>query len=158
MIKMSQSSADAPIDILLVEDNPTDAALTLHALQEHPDARIYHVADGEQALDFLFGHNAYAQRPIHHRPRLILLDLELPKLSGLDVLSILKADDQTKAIPIVMFTSSNAHQSIITSYHLGINSYVIKPVDFTEFVESVQTVSRYWLNLNQGRPATSPAL
>ncbi|HPR18643.1 MAG TPA: response regulator, partial [Candidatus Cloacimonadota bacterium] len=130
--------ADKEVEILLVEDNPNDVRLTIRALGKHNLAnKIHHVADGEEALDFIFGRNKYIDRNTNNIPRLILLDLKLPKVDGLEVLKILKGDERTRAIPIVVLTSSNQEMDIVKSYNLGANSYIVKPVDFDQFLKSV---------------------
>jgi two-component system response regulator len=138
------------IEILLVEDNPDDAALALRALRKgNVTTKIEHVIDGEQALDFLFCTGGYADRNPENRPRLILLDLKLPKVDGLEVLQRIKADPTTHTIPVVMLTSSREERDLIESYQLGVNSYVVKPVDFEQFSEAVRQLGLYWLLLNQ---------
>jgi CheY-like chemotaxis protein len=138
------------IEILLVEDNPDDVELTLHALRREKLANSIHVArDGEEALDFLFSNGKHAARSSEPPPKLILLDLKLPKVDGLEVLKRLKADARTKAIPVVILTSSKEERDLIVSYHLGVNSYIQKPVDFDQFREIVKTVGLYWLVINQ---------
>lgn len=136
--------------ILLVEDNPDDEALTLRALkQNNIGNKIFVVRDGVEALDFLFYTNAYAGRDPHDMPQLILLDLKLPKVDGLEVLRRLRADERTRLLPVVILTSSDEEQDLIESYESGANSFMRKPVDFTEFVESVRQLGLYWLVLNQ---------
>lgn len=143
---MTQNS----IEILLVEDNPYDEELALHALNQHHLANHIQVArDGVEALDFIFCTGVYAHRQIQDRPKLILLDLKLPKLDGLEVLKHLKADPRTRAIPVVMLTSSSQENDIIESYHLGANSYIVKPVDFEQFTQAVRHLGFYWLLLNR---------
>lgn len=138
------------IEILLVEDNPSDVRLALHALRRHNLANhIQVVRDGAEALDFLFCTGAYAQRNITQRPRVILLDLKLPLVSGLEVLQRVKADPRTCTIPVVVLTSSREDRDIVESYRLGVNSYITKPVDFEQFTEAVRTLGMYWVLLNQ---------
>lgn len=138
------------IEILLVEDNLNDVKLTMRALKKHNlENRIHHVEDGEQALDFIFGRNEYADRNIENIPKVILLDLKLPKVDGLEVLKIIKNDVRTKTIPVVVLTSSNQESDMIKSYNLGANSYIVKPVDFDQFVKSVAELGFYWLLLNE---------
>ena len=138
------------VEILLVEDNPDDATLALRALRKgHVTTKIEHVIDGEQALDFLFCAGAYAERNPENRPKLILLDLKLPKVDGLEVLQRIKADLATRTIPVVMLTSSREERDLVESYQLGVNSYVVKPVDFEQFSEAVRQLGLYWLLLNQ---------
>jgi two-component system, response regulator len=139
-----------PDTILLVEDNPDDRDLTLRALRRHLVANeIITVGDGVEALDYLFGEGAYAGRDVSSRPRLILLDLKLPKLSGLEVLSRIRADPRTSSLPVVVLTSSSEEQDISASYQRGANSYVRKPVVFGDFAEAVRQLGLYWLLLNQ---------
>ena len=139
-----------PIEILLVEDNPHDVELTLHAFKEHHLANEMHVVrDGAEALEFIFRTGAYADRRPEDHPRVILLDLKLPKVDGLEVLRQIKADLKTRAIPVVVLTSSSEERDIVESYELGVNSYIVKPVDFERFAEAVRTLGLYWLLLNQ---------
>lgn len=138
------------IEILLVEDNPSDVRLTLHALRRHNlTNHIQVVRDGVEALDFLFCTGAYAQRSITQRPKVILLDLKLPLVSGLEVLQRVKGDPRTCTIPVVVLTSSREDRDIVESYRLGVNSYITKPVDFEQFTEAVRTLGMYWVLLNQ---------
>jgi len=138
------------VEILLVEDNPDDVELTLHALRKEKLANNIHVArDGEEALDFLFCNGAHAGRTFERPPKLILLDLKLPKVDGMEVLKRLKADARTKAIPVVILTSSKEERDLASGYNLGANSYIQKPVDFERFREIVKTVGLYWLVINQ---------
>ena len=137
------------VEILLVEDNPNDVELALHALKKNKLANLLHVArDGAEALDFLFCEGAYAQR-VNHNPKVILLDLKLPKVDGLEVLRRVKGDMRTRAIPVVVLTSSAEEKDIVESYQLGVNSYILKPVDFEQFTEAVRQLGFYWLLLNQ---------
>jgi two-component system, response regulator len=139
-----------PVEILLVEDSPSDLELTLHALKKNNITnRIHVVSDGEEALDFIFCRNDYVNRDINISPRIILLDLKLPKIDGIEVLKRLKQDSRTRKIPVVMLTSSREETDIIESYELGVNSYIVKPVDFDQFTEAVRRVGFYWLLLNQ---------
>lgn len=138
------------IQILLVEDNPGDLALTLRALNKAKIANHVHVArDGAEALDFVFCEGAHAGRDPANVPEVILLDLKLPKVDGLEVLHRLKADPRTRAIPVVVLTSSREQRDLVESYELGVNSYIVKPVDFNQFAEAVQQIGLYWLLLNQ---------
>ena len=139
--------------ILLVEDNPDDEALTLRALSRNGIRHQVHVArDGVEALDFLFGRGAFAGRDTHHQPAVTLLDLKLPRLDGLEVLRNIRSDPRTHTLPIVILTSSREDQDLIQGYGLGANSYIRKPVDFTQFVDAVRQVGSYWLILNEDPP------
>ena len=138
------------VEILLVEDSPTDAELTLRVLKKNRLAnQVVHVEDGEEALDFLFARGAYAGRNVELRPRVILLDLKLPKIDGLEVLKTIKADARTRTIPVVVLTSSKEDSDMVASYAMGVNSYIVKPVDFDRFAEAVSHLGQYWLLLNQ---------
>ena len=138
------------VELLLVEDNPQDLELSLRALKKAKLANSIHVArDGAEALDFLFCEGPYSNRKIQDGPKVILLDLKLPKVDGLEVLKRLKSDPRTKTIPVVMLTSSNEQRDVIESYHLGVNSYIVKPVNFERFAEAVGNLGLYWLLLNQ---------
>ena len=137
------------IEILLVEDNPNDAELTIRALKKSNLANnIIHVTDGEEALNFIFCREKFCNNK-HSLPKVILLDLKLPKINGLEVLKELKSNYLTRAIPVVMLTSSKEERDIIESYKLGVNSYIAKPVDFDQFVEAIKNLGLYWLLLNQ---------
>ncbi|ACC82066.1 MULTISPECIES: response regulator [Nostoc] len=139
--------------ILLVEDNPDDEALTLRALKKNNIMNEVVVArDGVQALDYLFGKGVYADRDMSVMPNLILLDLKLPKMDGLEVLRHLRADERTKILPVVILTSSKEEQDLINGYSLGANSYVRKPVDFSQFSEAVRQLGLYWFVLNESPP------
>jgi len=138
------------VDILLVEDNAQDAELTIRALKKRNLANhLVVVEDGAEALDFIFAREKYAYRDTSQSPRVILLDLKLPKVSGLEVLHTLKGNPQTNNIPIVVVTSSAEDPDIKTAYELGANSYVVKPVDFNQFSEAMSNLGLYWLLLNQ---------
>ncbi len=138
------------LDILLVEDNQDDMDLALHALRREKLANNIFVArDGEEALDFIFCRGAFAQRSFEHPPKLVLLDLKLPKVDGMEVLKQVKSDPRTKTIPVVIMTSSKEERDLVASYNLGANSYIQKPVDFDQFRETVKTVGLYWLVINQ---------
>ena len=139
--------------ILVVEDNPDDEALTLRALKKNNIGnQVFVVRDGAEALDFLFCTGAYSDRDPHVMPQIILLDLKLPKVDGLEVLRRLRADERTRLLPIVILTSSNEEQDLIEGYKNGANSYIRKPVDFNQFVEAVRQLSLYWLVLNEAPP------
>jgi two-component system response regulator len=141
------------LDILLVEDNQDDMDLALHALKREKLANHIFVArDGEEALDFLFCRGSFAQRSFEHPPKLVLLDLKLPKVDGMEVLKQVKSDPRTKNIPIVIMTSSKEEQDLVSGYDLGVNSYIQKPVDFDQFRETVKNVGLYWLVINQRAP------
>lgn len=140
---------DNAIEILLVEDNPNDVELTLRALNKHNLAnKVYVVRDGAEALDYLFSDDPLA-RTSEGYPRVILLDLKLPKIDGLEVLQRVKSDNKTKHIPVIVLTSSQEEKDIVESYKLGVNSYIVKPVDFEKFVECVADLGFYWLILNK---------
>jgi two-component system response regulator len=139
-----------PIDILLVEDNPQDAELTIRALKGRNLAnRLVVVKDGAEALDFVFCRGRYGDRQMTHPPKVILLDLKLPKLNGLEVLREIKADQRTRSIPVVMVTSSRQDPDVKAAYELGANSYVVKPVEFDAFMEAMSNLGLYWLLVNQ---------
>ena len=139
-----------PIEILLVEDNPNDAELTLRALKKQKLANPVHVAeDGEEALDFIFCRGKYAERNPSIPLKVILLDLKLPKINGLEVLRELKSDDRTKKLPVVIITSSREDPDIKAAYELGANSYVVKPVDFPSFLDAMSQIGMYWLVVNE---------
>jgi len=138
------------VEILLVEDNPQDLGLTLRALQKSNLANHIHVArDGEEALHFIFCEGDYAWRKIEHAPKVILLDLKLPKVDGKEVLERIKGDPRTKMIPVVVLTSSKEQSDVVESYKLGVNSYIVKPVNFERFAAAVQELGMYWLLHNQ---------
>ena len=137
-------------EILLVEDSQEDVDLTLHTLRREKLAnKIFIVRDGEEALDFLFCRAAFADRSFDHYPKLVLLDLKLPKVNGMQVLQQLKNDPRTKSIPVVILTSSKEERDLIDSYNLGANSYIQKPVDFEQFRQTVKQMGLYWLVTNQ---------
>ncbi len=138
------------IDLLLVEDQPSDAELTLRALRDLDlGKRFYRIGDGAQALDFLFGRATHADRSVEDAPGLILLDLKLPKVSGHEVLRALKSDERTRHIPVVVLSSSGERSDVERCYALGANSYVVKPVDFDAFTNTVQRIGTYWLQMNE---------
>ncbi len=142
------------VEILLVEDNADDVDLTLFALQRAKLANHIHVLrDGAEALDFLFCRGPHAGRVLTNHPKVILLDLKLPKVDGLEVLRALKADPRTQHIPVVMLTSSQEQCDIFESYKLGVNSYIVKPVDFAQFANAVQKLGSYWLLINRTNQA-----
>jgi two-component system response regulator len=146
-----------PVEILLVEDNPNDIELTLHALKQNRlSNHVQVVRDGAEALDFIFARGEFAQRIADHPPRVILLDLKMPKVNGLEVLRQIRADERTRDIPVVVLTSSKEEPDIRESYHLGVNSYIVKPVDFEKFTEAIHILGLYWLLLNQP-PHTDPS-
>jgi two-component system, response regulator len=141
---------DGEVEILLVEDNPYDAELTLRALKRANLANdVLHVVDGAQALDYVFGTGAYAGRDPEQRPRLMVLDLKLPKVDGLEVLQRIKSDPRTRLMPVVVLTSSREERDIVASYQFGVNSYIVKPVEFEAFVEAVSRLGLYWLLVNR---------
>lgn len=133
-----------PVDILLIEDNPDDAGLAIHALKKRNLARnLVHLSDGEQALEYLFS------REMANLPKVILLDLKMPKVDGMEILRRLKSDERRKIIPVVVLTSSREERDIMASYNLGANAYVVKPVDFEEFAKAIADIGVFWLSLNQ---------
>ena len=139
-----------PVEILLVEDSPHDAELTMHTLRRnHLANHLELVRDGEEALDFIFARGKYSNRSIENVPRVILLDLKLPKVDGLDVLRAIKSAARTRTIPVVVMTSSREEQDMMESYELGVNSYIVKPVDFGQFAEAIRQAGLYWVLLNQ---------
>ena len=138
------------VDILLVEDNQQDVELTMRALKKRNLAnRVFVVENGAEALDFFFGRGNYSKRNTGIHPKVVLLDLKLPKLNGLEVLRIIKADERLRSIPVVMVTSSNEDPDINSAYNLGANSYVVKPVNFDAFMETMSNLGFYWLLINQ---------
>jgi CheY-like chemotaxis protein len=140
------------VEILLVEDNPQDLELALRALQKaNITNRIQIARDGTEALDFIFCEGPHAERRIDDAPKVILLDLKLPKIDGLEVLRRIKSDPRTNAIPVVVLTSSREQSDVVESYKLGVNSYIVKPVNFDRFAAAVQELGMYWLLLNQPR-------
>jgi CheY-like chemotaxis protein len=144
------------VDLLLVEDNPQDLELALLALQKaNPFLHIHVSRDGSEALDFVFCEGAYADRLITDTPKVILLDLKLPKIDGLDVLRRIKKDPRTSVIPVVVLTSSSEQRDLVESYKLGVNSYIVKPVNFERYTEAVRDLGLYWMLLNQHLTVTS---
>jgi len=138
------------VEILLIEDNINDAELTIRAFRKSKiNNNLIHLKNGVEALEFLFGTGKYKGRDISHKPKLILLDLKMPKVDGLEVLRQIKANDLTKAIPVVILTSSKEHPDIERAYALGANSYIVKPVEFDEFTKAVADLGFYWLLVNQ---------
>jgi two-component system, response regulator len=144
------------VEILLVEDNPDDLELALFALRKNNLANKIHVArDGEEALDFLFCRGQFANRSFESPPRVVLLDLKLPKVDGLEVLRELKKDPRTRPVPVVVMTSSNQQKDLIEGYRLGVNSYIQKPVDFEQFQRIMKDLGYYWLVINQPPPPSA---
>lgn len=138
------------IEILLVEDNPNDAEMTMRALRKSSMAnRIIHLKDGAEALDFIYGKGMFEGRDVQAIPKVILLDLKMPKVDGIEVLRSLKSNDITKSIPVVVLTSSKEDPDIRTCYDLGVNSYIVKPVGFENFLKAISELGFYWLVLNQ---------
>jgi two-component system response regulator len=138
------------IDILLVEDNSSDAEMTILALNENNFAhKLLHLKDGAAALDFIFGEGEYAGREVENRPQVILLDLKMPKVNGIEVLNKIRADERTKTIPVVVLTSSKEDPDIKKCYEVGVNSYVVKPVEFDAFQKAISEVGLYWMLVNQ---------
>jgi CheY-like chemotaxis protein len=138
------------MEILLVEDNTSDAKLTIRALQKHNLCNnLIHLPDGAEALDFIFARGRYSDRQVEDKPKVILLDLNMPKIGGLEVLREIRNDERTKFIPVVVMTSSKEDNDIIESYKLGVNSYVVKPVNFDNFSKAVAELGLYWMLVNQ---------
>ena len=143
-------NSEHAVEILLIEDNPEDLELALRALRKANLANHIQTArDGAEALDYIFAEGEHSGRKVEDSPKVILLDLKLPKVDGLEVLKRLKSDPRTKAIPVVVLTSSKEQNDVVKSYHLGVNSYIVKPVNFEAFVTAVQQLGMYWLLLNQ---------
>jgi len=146
-------------EILLVEDNPRDAELALRALQKRRLAnKVVHVTDGAEALDFLFGTGSYAGRDASQHPKVVLLDLKMPKVDGLEVLRAIRSSERTKNIPVVVLTSSCEQRDIVESYQLGVNSYVVKPLEFDNFSAAVAELGCYWVLVNQPPDALAVGL
>ena len=142
------------VEILLVEDSPEDAELTIRTLRRNKLANEVQVAeDGAEALDFLFCRGVHRERTFSHPPKLVLLDLKLPKVDGLEVLRAIRADARTKAIPVVILTSSKEQKDLIKGYNLGVSAYVQKPVDFEQFSEAIRQIGMFWMVINQAPPA-----
>jgi CheY-like chemotaxis protein len=138
------------VDLLLVEDNPQDAEMTLRALRKYNFGnRMHWVKDGEEALDFLFCRGAYANRDVRRLPKLILLDIKMPKVDGIGVLRQVKADERVRTVPVVVMTSSTQERDVVDSYRLGVNSYIVKPVEFGTFLEVVANIGLYWVFTNR---------
>ena len=141
---------ESSVDILMVEDNPDDERLTLRAFAKNKlTNRIHVVRDGQEALDYVFCTGRYADRKITDRPHVILLDIKLPLIDGIEVLRRIKADERTRTIPVVMLTSSREERDLLETYRLGVNSYIVKPVDFEQFTESARALGMYWLLMNR---------
>jgi CheY-like chemotaxis protein len=144
------TSHENEVEILLVEDNADDLDMALHALRKMKLTNHIQVArDGVEALDFIFCRGAFADRKVENGPKVVLLDLKLPRVDGLEVLRAIKSDPRTRAIPVVVLTSSKEQNDVVESYKLGVNSYIVKPVNFEQFAEAVQKLGLYWLLLNQ---------
>jgi two-component system, response regulator len=141
------------VEILLIDDDPSDIELTMHVLRSNRLANFIHIAeDGEEALDFVFCRGKYAGRSMEERPRVILLDLKLPKVNGIEVLRTLKSDERTRAIPVVILTSSKEQRDLIEGYKLGVSAYIQKPVDFIEFRNTIKEIGMFWLVVNEPPP------
>jgi len=140
---------DKIVEILLVEDNPNDVELALHALKANNFTRVEVMRDGAEALDFIFCRGDFSRRNPEERPKVIMLDLKLPRVDGLEVLKRIKSDPASRMIPVVVLTSSREECDIVESYQLGVNSYIVKPVDFDQFSEAVRGLGLYWLARNQ---------
>jgi len=139
------------VEILLIEDNPIDAELTMRSLKEANFVnKLYWVKDGQEGLEFLYRTDAYAARDDDDHPKLILLDLKIPKVNGIEVLQRIKSDERLRSIPVVVMTSSNEQSDITESYQLGANGYVVKPVEFGAFVEAISKIGMFWLMVNRG--------
>lgn len=144
------------IEVLLVEDNPQDITLALRAFKQHNMVnRIQVVRDGQEALDFLFGSGSYTGRPTYEQPKVILLDLKLPRIDGFEVLRQIRTNPLTQKLPVVVLTSSSEERDLAETYKLGINSYIVKPVDFSNFMEIVRNLGLYWVLLNKVPVTTS---
>lgn len=141
-----------PVEILLVEDDPVDVQLMLRELEKDGPSRTEVARDGEEALDFLFCRGVHASRSLNHPPTLVLLDLKLPKVDGLQVLREIKAREETQAIPVIALTSSREEKDLVECYRLGVNSYIQKPVDFQKFRDTIRAIRDYWATVNQAPP------
>lgn len=147
---MGSGKPNNEVEILLVEDNPNDAELALRALKKsNLTNKVHWVKDGQQALDFVFGRGEYNGRTLQEGPRVVFLDIKLPKVDGIEVLRQLKNDQKTRALPVVIMTSSREDRDIVESYKLGVNSYVVKPVDFDQFAKAVTEMGFYWVLINE---------
>ena len=152
---MAPTSSLNALEILLVEDNPNDAELALRALKKHNLAnKVHWVKDGAEALDFLFAKGPFKERDAAPNPKVVLLDLKLPKVDGLEVLRQVRANEKTKLIPVVVLTSSKEEQDVVESYRLGVNSYIVKPVNFEKFLKTVSELGLYWILFNEPPPNT----
>jgi len=141
------------VEILLIEDNPYEAELTIRNLKKYNLAnKLLHIDDGAEAIDFIFSKNKYADSDSYFRPKLILLDLKLPRVDGLEILRQIRNNDQTKEFPVVILTSSNEEKDIVESYKLGVNSFIVKPVNFESFANAIMEIGLYWMILNQIPP------
>ena len=137
-------------EILLVEDNPNDAEMTKRALSKHNlGNRVHWVRDGQEALDYLLCQGGYSARDSNQQPKLVLLDIKMPKIDGIEVLRRMKSDPGTREIPVVVMTSSNEEQDVVESYRLGVNSYIVKPIEFSAFLETVAKIGLYWVLTNR---------
>ena len=144
------------IHILLVEDSSSDAEMTINALEKNKLAhKIFHVRDGAEALDYLFAEGKYAGRAVNDCPKVILLDLKMPKVSGIDVLRQIKTDETLKMIPVVVLSSSGEERDVIESYQLGVNAYVVKPVDIQQFLEAIRKLGLFWALINEPPPSAA---
>lgn len=147
---MENSQNMNEVEVLLVEDNPSDAELTVRSLKKRNLAnRLFHVKDGAEAVDFLFAQGAFASRRVKNGPKVVLLDLKLPKIDGIEVLRRIKSDERTKVIPVVVMTSSREDRDLVDCYNLGVNGYVVKPVEFEDFARAVSELGCYWLLVNE---------
>lgn len=137
------------VEILFVEDNMSDAELTIRALKKNNIVnRLHHVKDGAEALDYIFGEGKYEGRSVEHVPKIVVLDLKMPKVTGIEVLEKLKSDERTRSIPVIVLTSSKEDPDVKRCYELGVNSYVVKPVEFESFIQAVSHLGLYWMLLN----------
>ena len=147
---MDNSQQLNEVEVLLVEDNPSDAELTMRALKQRNLAnKLFHARDGAEALDFVFAQGAFEDRKVENGPKVVLLDLKLPKVDGLEVLRRIKSDERTKKIPVVVMTSSREDRDLLSCYEFGVNGYVVKPVEFEDFSRAVSELGFYWLLLNE---------